>query len=565
MKTESKYSTLKTKALFLFKENEIENPDDIYNSIEELVKDHIDDQTGLEQQKLDLQKSTNELKKKQEEAKRQKNFLTAIIENTENFCCIKDLDLKIIAVNKSFSSAVGKTPEQMIGKTDAEIFNRSENEEPVKSYMEDERKAQKLKKGQQIIREETFVYPDNTTKAVLTSKFPIYDDNDKLLATANISTDISKLKKAEQFIREQDERFKLMINNSNDTFILLDKNGLQTFVSQRSKSKKDALSNSKSEHYGKFIHPDDLPEVDKTFSKTLKNDKDRFTVQYRYKHRKKGWIWLEAIAQNYLSNQVLQSILVNVREISKQKKHEMLIQSQKEELQKLIEDKNRFMQILGHDLRSPMNALLGFANLLIDDIDGFKKSEIKEMSFAIRKTATTTFNLLDDLLLWSKSQSGNLVFKPNEETIKKIFDETKNELHYLAGQKQIEIEFSENEKILAEIDKNMFKTIFRNLIGNAIKFSHKKGKIKVTCKKSQNQIIIGVSDQGIGIHKDDIDKIWNNTHFTTLGTENEQGTGLGLLLVKDLVEKHKGKIWVDSIYGKGSQFNISIPQFQDIS
>ncbi len=555
MKIVDKYSVLKSRVEALLKKEGVSEPDNLYYSIEKLFKEN-----ESENKKFELQKSISQIEIEQNEIEKQRSYLSAIIENTENFCCIKDLNLRIIAANKSFANALGKRPEDMIGKTDAEIFHIPEDQDPVKSYMADERKAQLLKKGDQIIREEVFVYPDKSTKNVVTSKFPVYDDNNRLLATANISTDISKLKKAEQTIKKQGERFKLMINNSNDTFVLLDENGTQTFVSNSVEDVTDPNAESNLRPFAELLHPDDLPRVNEVFKNILADDTKRHTVQYRHKHRKKGWVWLEAVAQNYLKNHALQSVLVNVREISRQKEHELLIESQKSELLKLNEDKNRFMQILGHDLRAPFNALLGLSNILTDEIDELTKDEIKEIALAIKKASNTTYELLDDLLLWAKSQSGSLHFEPKAESIKNIYTEVKTELNYTAQQKQISITYYEDEHAIAEVDKNMFKTIFRNLISNAIKFSDKNSVITMTCKKIKQQLLITVSDRGTGIRREHLDKIWNNSSlYSTLGTENEKGTGFGLLLVKDFVEKHKGSIKVESEYGKGSDFIISIP------
>ena len=370
------------------------------------------------------------------EAEIQKNYLSAIIENTENICVVKDLNLRVIATNESFAKAAGKKSiKELIGKTDAEIFEISPEVEPIKGYMTDEKNVQKLKRGEKILREEIVIYPDKSVKTLLTSKFPVYDSNNQLIATANISTDITKLKEAEKKIIEKNE-----------------------------------------------------------------------------------------------------------------------------ELNKLNDDKNRFMRILGHDLRSPFNSLLGFAFLLSKNIDKYDKTKIQQMVTTISEVAQNTYNLLNDLLLWSKSQSGSLPFEPKDEHVENIFEEIKNELFFQAQQKNIVIRFFETRITVLKVDANMFKTIFRNLISNAIKFSHKNSTVSVYCEDEAQQIIITFSDNGIGIKPEDLEKLWNKANpYSSKGTENEQGTGLGLLLVKEFVEKHNGKIWVESIYGIGSNFKIAIP------
>ncbi|MBN2664524.1 MAG: PAS domain S-box protein [Bacteroidales bacterium] len=149
----------------------------------------------------------------------QKSYLSAIIENTENICVIKDLDQRVIATNESFAKAAGKkSVNELIGKTDAEIFNISSQKEPIKSYMADDRLAQTLKKGEKIVREEEVIYPDNTIKTVLTSKFPVFDNNNNLIATANISTDITERKNAEQ----ENKKLSAVIEQSPATVVITD-------------------------------------------------------------------------------------------------------------------------------------------------------------------------------------------------------------------------------------------------------------------------------------------------------------------------------------------------------
>jgi len=248
------------------------------------------------------------------------------------------------------------------------------------------------------------------------------------------------------------------------------------------------------------------------------------------------------------------------KDITERISAEILIQKQNDELTKLNADKDRFMQILAHDLRTPFTALLGFSELLLDNIDKYDNKKIKEYINIIYLSQIRTFNMLNDLLLWSKSQSGKLPFEKQKKILKSICDDVIINLNSNASIKNITISYHESEKIIVNADFFMLKTILRNLVSNAIKFTNKNGNIKINVAKNIENLTITISDNGVGISQKNIEKIWViNQKFTTHGTEGEEGTGLGLMLCKEFVEKHGGKIWVESELGKGSEFKFTLP------
>jgi signal transduction histidine kinase len=236
----------------------------------------------------------------------------------------------------------------------------------------------------------------------------------------------------------------------------------------------------------------------------------------------------------------------------------MQIRNKNNELEKANKNKDRFIQILAHDLKNPFNNLIGFAELLEKNIDKYDKEKIRKFVSIINEVSNNTYNLLYDLLLWSKSQLEKLDFKPEKINFREICSEVFSELQHLSAEKNIKIDCLVNKDVLIHADINITKTILRNLITNAIKFTHKNGVVKIYTELTAKQAIVIVSDSGIGIIKEDIKKIWDNTNpYTTQGTNNEQGTGLGLILCKELIEKHGGKIWVESQIGKGSDFKFT--------
>jgi signal transduction histidine kinase len=241
------------------------------------------------------------------------------------------------------------------------------------------------------------------------------------------------------------------------------------------------------------------------------------------------------------------------------KENLLKIEKQNEELQKLNKDKDRFMQILAHDLRSPFNSLIGFTELLKMNLDIYDKEKIRDIVSALSEVSNTTYSLLNNLLLWSRSQLGKLNYEPELISFQQICLEVINELKHSAEQKDIRINCSNSNQIEFQADVNMLKTVLRNLITNAIKFTHKKGEVNIYTEQSENNVTVIISDTGVGISQNDINKLWDYTNlFSKQGTNNEQGTGLGLVLCKDLVEKHGGTIWVESEVGNGSVFKFTI-------
>ncbi len=237
----------------------------------------------------------------------------------------------------------------------------------------------------------------------------------------------------------------------------------------------------------------------------------------------------------------------------------VLIQSNRE-LLKLNIDKDLFLSILAHDLKSPFNGLLGFSNLLLKNIRKYDIETIENSAFNINKSAENIYNLLEDLLSWTQSQSGKISFKPQELSFKSICFDILEMLNPNAKEKNITINHFFAEELTIFADKNMVQAVLRNLISNAIKFTNSNGTINIYAKQDPENVTITVSDNGVGINLEDLRKLFDVSHFqSTIGTKKEKGTGIGLLICKEFVEKHGGKIWGESEVSKGSDFKFTLP------
>ncbi len=250
-------------------------------------------------------------------------------------------------------------------------------------------------------------------------------------------------------------------------------------------------------------------------------------------------------------------------DITKRKQEQNELIDLNAQLSKLNADKDRFISILAHDLKSPFSALVGFLELLAENIHEYDKESIEKFVNNIAKSARNTYNLLDDLLVWTLSQSGKLRFKPKELSVTAICYEVIEVFKPTAQEKDITINQLTEEEVTFFADADLLKTILRNLISNAIKFTHKGGQIDISAEKDKVNAIISISDNGVGMDRETIENLFDiSKNQTTIGTESEKGTGLGLLLCKEFVEKHGGKIWVESEVGKGSIFKFTIPLYK---
>lgn len=230
------------------------------------------------------------------------------------------------------------------------------------------------------------------------------------------------------------------------------------------------------------------------------------------------------------------------------------------QLERLNSDKDRFISILSHDLKSPFTSILGFLELLTTNLRKYSIDEIERHINTVNDAAKNTFHLLEDLLMWTRAHSGKISFDPQKLQFREIYESVTESLMPMAETKNISLDYIENERISVFADKDMLKAILRNLISNAIKFTFPGGSVHIKALKNPGSITVSVSDTGSGISPDRIKNLFDITNiFSTAGTGGEKGSGLGLLLCREFVEKHGGRIWVKSEPDKGSDFMFSLP------
>lgn len=248
------------------------------------------------------------------------------------------------------------------------------------------------------------------------------------------------------------------------------------------------------------------------------------------------------------------------RDISERKKYELQLLAYANELSKLNEDKDHFITILAHDLVSPFNSILGYLNLLNEDFDRYDKPTVKKQLGIVQQASKTAYNLLQEILTWSRTNSGNMPYEPEFFKLKDAVQKTIHILTPIAANKNITITNAIDDELMVFADINMSRVIARNLLTNALKFTYVNGEVTCSARMVDGQVVASVADTGKGMSPEKLETLFKSIHHKpTEGTLHEKGTGLGLTICKMLAERQKGAIWVESELGVGSTFFVRMP------
>ncbi len=271
---------------------------------------------------------------------------------------------------------------------------------------------------------------------------------------------------------------------------------------------------------------------------------------------------LKALIKRLRDNNILEEKLTqNNLKIERQRDE---LDKQKKELEELNATKDKFFTIIAHDLKNPFNTVIGLSELLIERYDTYDSNKIKEFIRQINKFSNNAYNLLEDLLKWAKSQTGRMEVKPEKVDIFELAVENMDLFQEKAEKKGVKIDMNIKMGLLAFIDRNMINTVLRNLISNSVKFTNSGDSINIEAKSFNEHIEIIVTDTGIGVPEENLEKIFKiDSHISTQGTADEIGTGLGLIISREFVEKNGGTINVKSKEGNGTQFMFTVPVYKE--
>ena len=366
-------------------------------------------------------------------------------------------------------------------------------------------------------------------------------------------------------IKEDENLFRSIFNTSPDGIILCD---LSHYVVNASNAAYRMFNSSEDfsgkilhELYDDLIHPDDLAAF-KHLLDSLLSSSVASSAELRVIHNSKKSFWTEQNASILLdSNSNPKGYIIVIRDISERKAAEAQLLQYTDELNESNRTKDKLFSIISHDLKSPFSALLGTSNAMEMELnkENVNVPRLGKFSKILNDSANRTFSLLTNLLEWARLQSDRIEIKPEQLNLNDLITENIEIALTAAMGKNINLEFTNPGNHPVTSDRAVINTILRNLISNAIKYTPQDGQITVSLMHEEDIYLISVQDSGVGIPADKLEMMFKSHIFeSTPGTANEKGTGLGLGLCKDFVNKIGGEIWVESVQGQGATFSFTL-------
>lgn len=482
--------------------------------------------------------------------------LRTLLQTIPDLIWLKDINGAYLTCNKMFEQFFGASEAEIIGKTDYDFVDKN----LADFFRKNDQNA--MNEGKPTSNEEWITFASDGHRALLeTIKMPMYNKKREIIGVLGVGRDITYRKHAEELLKQSEAKYRNLIETMPDGVYRSTPEGKFIEVNDAMvrilgyESKEDLMSiDIKTQLYF------DSEERERLTKKMRLNELDIFplrkkdgTIVYIEDH---GWLVTDENGNIIFHEGVS-------RDVTQRKTAEVQLQEYSEQLKELVATKDKFFSIIAHDLKSPFNSILGLSEIIKLEAKYLDIATIEQYAGIIHSTSNNTFKLLENLLDWARIQQSQMPFQPVSLILKNIANEVIELSIEKANSKMIAIINYIPDDLIVVADKNMLKTILRNLISNALKFTSANGKVGIKAISKGNTTEISVEDTGTGIKQDDIDKIFKiGSSFSKRGTENEKGTGLGLLLCKEFVEKHSGQIWVESEEGKGSTFFFTINTYE---
>ena len=385
---------------------------------------------------------------------------------------------------------------------------------------------------------------------------PLIDINGDVIAVLGLSNDITFRKMAEEKLRKSENNARALLDAIPDLMFRINRHGIFMDI----KAARDELAYQEGSIIGlniREIMPSEFANtVEHEMSLALQMPELRI-FEYNLEIPQKGICEFEARMVACGNDEVV----TVVRDITERKKTELEIQLKNIELQKLNVEKDKYLSVIAHDLRTPFNGFLGLTEILANELPQLTMEEIQNFSLMLNKSAVHLYSLLGNLLEWSKLQRGSTVFRPSNYILHEKIAESLKLISESAIKKDIKINLDIPKDLIVFADLDMLQSIIRNLAGNSIKFTPTGGTVHVSARSnSENMVEISIKDSGIGMSNYIVDNLFRlDVNTGRIGTSDEPSTGLGLIICKDLIEKHHGRLFVESEEGKGTTFWFILP------
>lgn len=482
-----------------------------------------------------------------------------VMEATSDVIILLDRNGIVLDCNDAHAAHLHMTREELIGR---DVFSLLPEE------VAEKRKAmvgQVLTTGKPIFGED---YRAGFWNQI--AIYPIFIQGVQSDYVAVYSRDITRQHFQEQALKASEQKFRTLFENLSEGIFIQDKSGRlidandaaltmlglsrEQFLGKDSHDPRWRVINEE----GELLIPEQHPSIIalKT-GKTLVNQTLGVFVPEKDQYH---WLIIDAIPQFSEGNCEPDQVFVYMRDISHRKFAEDSIKHSEGQLKALNATKDKLFSIIAHDLRTPFNGIVGFSELLMHNSQTLDVKEINHYASLIHISAQNTLKLLDNLLNWARLQQDAYMFSPKRLLLYEAVEQALLVPGQMAEQKSISLMNQVEHNRIVVADEQMLNVLLRNLISNAIKFSHPGSEVKVRCKTTESRTEVSVIDQGVGIDPLRIQGLFDiSSSVSTRGTANESGTGLGLALCKDIVTRHHGQIWVESSKDAGSCFTFSLP------
>jgi len=489
-------------------------------------------------------------------------------------------------INPAFAEMHGFTLKELTGKPVADVFAPESRNEVIHNI-------EKVHQLGHYAWEAMHIRKDGTIFPVLIDVAAVKDDNGTALYRVANVQDITERKLADDILRKSISRFELAMYAANMAWWEMElPSGTVTFGKR--KAEMLGFPPEKFKHYKDFtdlVHPDDYEQIMHAMREHLNGKSDKYETEYRILTKDNGYRWFydtgSVVEGDPDRKQIkLTGLVLDITErktaqlelwklyddlhtskalIEEALSQEHLLMKEvtqtKEKLEKINAEKDKLFSIIAHDLKSPFQGFIGLTGVMAGDISAFAKDELSQIGREMHITSKNLFTLLNNLLEWARMQQGAISFEPVEIVLSDIVSQNIDLIIKRGEQKGIEIINEINPVQIVFADEPMLNSILRNLLTNAVKFTMQGGKVNVSSKEIGHELVeISVTDSGIGMSEDLSEKLFKpDEKVGRKGTDGEPSTGLGLLLCKEFVEKHGGKIWVTSEKGKETIFSFTIP------
>ncbi len=516
-----------------------------------------------EKTKEELIFELTELKLKHNTLKESESRYRMLAENSSDVIWILDNNFRFTYISPLIYQLRGLTSEEAMSETIQDTM-------PAHSYEVFHKAILKVDENEQVknfvpVQAEIEQYQnDGTLKWIEIAVRALVNDLGEKIGYIGSSRDITKRKTAEKAMLNSMDRFDSLLTRVPIgiyvVWIRADGSMDFDYVSDRwcdihQVSREEVLTDIST--VNKFIHKDDL-ESFISRNKKAAQDRKKFTWEGRFLRQDEVyWVRLESTPISFDNGD--SQWFGATQDITRRKEVEEALLKSELKLRELNAQKDKFFSIIAHDLRNPFSAIMGLSDLLLSQVSQKDYNDIDEYAALIKQSSHQAMNLLKNLLDWSRAQTGRMDFNPEHFELADLVEENKKFFEVIANQKNITLKTCLPSSIVVFADKQMVSTVFRNLKSNAIKFTRKGGEIIISAEKDADEIRISVSDNGIGIPANRLEKLFRiDESSSTYGTDNEKGTGLGLILCKEFIETHGGKIWAESEEQKSSTFHFTL-------